>query len=240
MTAPTTPAPHTPLPNGYTRGYAQSRRKQTSNSEQARSESALGHTATAGGGSLLGRSAPHSVEAEQAILGAILIDNNAFHRVSSILRGHHFFVPLYREIFETTEQLVAAGRQVDPITLSPYFQGAEPIDIETSVVQHLGTLAVNATTTINALHYAHTIVDLAKRRDVILISEDMLRSAYDAPANFSLDEQIGEAVTRLHTLHGSVSEFQALSAASFGGSPIPPREWHASGLLPANDITQQR
>ena len=59
------------------------------------------------------RKVPHNIEAEQALLGAILVNNEAHDRVSSFLEAHHFYDPLHQQIYETLSKLIASGRQVD-------------------------------------------------------------------------------------------------------------------------------
>ncbi len=63
------------------------------------------------------RQAPHNIEAEQALLGAILVNNESMDRVSSFLEPAHFFDPLHQQIFETAGKLIHAGKQATPITL---------------------------------------------------------------------------------------------------------------------------
>ena len=146
------------------------------------------------------RSAPHNLDAEQALLGAILVNNEAQDRVSSFLRAEHFYDPLHASIFETAGKLIASGKQATPITLRTFFETAEPIDQNLTVPQYLGRLAAHATTIINAVEYARTIYDLAIRRQLILIGEDMVNVAYDSPVDNPPDTQIQEAETRLFSL----------------------------------------
>ena len=146
------------------------------------------------------RAAPHNIEAEQALLGAILVNNEAHDRVSTFLRAEHFFDPLHASIYETAGKLIAAGKQATPITLRTFFETAEPIDQNLTVPQYLGRLAANATTIINAIEYARTIYDLAIRRQLILIGEDMVNVAYDSPIDTPPEAQIQEAETRLFSL----------------------------------------
>src|SRR5215475_5787467 len=146
------------------------------------------------------RVAPHNIEAEQALLGAILVNNEAHDRVSGFLEAQHFYDPLHQQIYETLSKLIASGKQATPITLKTFFEAAEPIDAGLSVPQYLGRLAANAATIINARDYAQTIYDLAIRRHLILIGEDMVNAAYDSPVDFPPREQIEEAETRLFSL----------------------------------------
>lgn len=151
-------------------------------------------------GALPFRQAPHNLEAEQALLGAILVNNEAHDRVSQFLEAHHFFDPLHQQIYETSAKLIASGKNATPITLRTFFENAEPIDASTTVPQYLGRLAANAATLMNARDYGRTIYDLAIRRHLILIAEDMAGAAYDAPVDFPPKEQIEEAEARLFSL----------------------------------------
>jgi replicative DNA helicase len=146
------------------------------------------------------RAAPHNLEAEQALLGAILVNNEAHDRVSGFLEPSHFFDPLHAQIYETAAKLIAAGKHVTPITLKTFFESAEPIGSGLSVPAYLGQLAANATTIINVRDYGRTIYDLSIRRQLINIGEDMANAAYDSPVDFPPKEQIEEAETRLFSL----------------------------------------
>ncbi|MDO8361079.1 MAG: DnaB-like helicase N-terminal domain-containing protein, partial [Devosia sp.] len=66
------------------------------------------------------RLAPHNVEAEQALLGAILVNNEAFYRVSDFLFPEHFYEPVHREIYEVAGKIIRAGKKADPITVKTY------------------------------------------------------------------------------------------------------------------------
>lgn len=66
------------------------------------------------------RTAPHNVEAEQALLGAILVNNDAFDRVSDFLRAEHFSEELHRRVFEVSAQLIRAGKLASPVTLKTF------------------------------------------------------------------------------------------------------------------------
>jgi replicative DNA helicase len=183
------------------------------------------------------REPPHNIEAEQALLGAILINNEAMDRVSAFLEPIHFFDPLHGQIYETAGKMIQAGKQATPITLKTFFDSAEPIDATLTVPQYLGRLAANATTIINAEDYGRTIYDLAVRRQLITLGEDMVNSAYDAPIDFPPESQIQEAETRLYDLaergkygQGFLSFGQALTHAIDMANAAYERDGHLSGL----------
>src|ERR1700758_5835761 len=116
------------------------------------------------------RTPPHNLEAEQALLGAILINNDAFDRVSDFLRSEHFVEEIHRRIYEIAGSMIRMGKLATPITLKS-FLGEHDLG-GVSVPQYLARLAAEATTIINAHDYGRTIHDLALRRDLIHIGED--------------------------------------------------------------------
>lgn len=145
------------------------------------------------------REAPHNLEAEQALLGAILVNNEAIDRVSTFLKSGHFFDGLHARIYEIASKLILSGKRATPITLKTFFQADPPVG-ELPVPQYLGRLAANATTIINAEDYGRTVYDLAIRRQLIDIGETMVNTAYDSPVDAVPAVQIEEAEQRLYEL----------------------------------------
>jgi replicative DNA helicase len=183
------------------------------------------------------RHPPHNLEAEQALLGAILVNNEAMDRVTGFLEPHHFYDPLHQQIFDVAGKLIHAGKQATPITLRTFFENAEPIDPHLTVPQYLGRLAANATTIINAGDYGRTIYDLATRRALIVIGEEMVNTAYDSPVDFPPEHQIQEAEGRLYDLAetgkygpGFLVFGTALTQAIEMANAAYQREGHLSGL----------
>ena len=72
------------------------------------------------------RTAPHNIEAEQSLLGAILVNNDAFYRVSDFLEPKHFFEPIHQTIFETASSLIRMGKVATPVTLKTFL----PVDTD--------------------------------------------------------------------------------------------------------------
>src|SRR6478672_11084228 len=145
------------------------------------------------------RSAPHNIEAEQALLGAILVNNEAFYRVSDFLEPVHFFEPIHAKIYELAASLIRAGKVASPVTLKTFL----PPDLDIAGLnasQYLARLAAEATTVINAEDYGRTIYDLATRRSLIIIGEDMVNVAYDAPVDLAPSAQIEDAERRLYEI----------------------------------------
>jgi replicative DNA helicase len=147
----------------------------------------------------LQRLAPHNAEAERQLLGAMLVNNETFYRVSDFLEAQHFFLEPHKQIFEKLSQLVQAGKIASPITLKTFFPHDAQI-ADMGVVQYLLRLAADATTIINAEDYGRVIRDLAVRRNLIRIGEDMVNIAFDAPVDMPPRAQIEDAEKRLYEL----------------------------------------
>jgi replicative DNA helicase len=182
------------------------------------------------------RSAPHNIEAEQSLLGAILVNNDAFYRVSDFLEPKHFFEPIHQTIYETVGGLIRMGRVATPVTLRTFLPAETDIGGMT-VGQYLARLAAEATTIINAQDYGRTIYDLALRRDLIHIGEDMVNVAFDAPVDFAPQAQIEDAERRLYELaesgryDGGFQRFaQALSVAVDMAAKAVQRDGSLSGI----------
>jgi replicative DNA helicase len=145
------------------------------------------------------REAPNNIEAEQALLGAILVNNDAFYRVSDFLKSAHFYEPLHRKIFEVSAELIRMGKMANPVTIKTFLPADEKVG-DMTVSHYLARLAAEAVTVINAADYGRAIYDLATRRALITVGEDMVNVAYDAPVDMSPSEQIEDAERRLFEL----------------------------------------
>jgi replicative DNA helicase len=144
------------------------------------------------------RLAPHNIEAEQALLGAILVNNEAFYRVSDFLLSEHFYEPVHREIYEIVGKIIRAGKAATPITVKTYLP--DQLTPDMTMQQYLGRLGAEATTVINAADYGQTIYDLAIRRALIQIGEEMTAVAYEADVEMTAPKQIEEAEKSLFDL----------------------------------------
>src|SRR4029079_17094509 len=182
------------------------------------------------------RSAPHNIEAEQALLGAILVNNEAFYRVSDFLEPVHFFEPLHQQLYELGSNLIRAGQAASPVTLKTFL----PSDVDIgglNASQYLARLAAEATTVINAADSGRTISDLAVRRNLIRIGEDMVNQAFDAPVDFAPREQIEDAERKLYEIaetgrygSGFARFAEALTVAVDMAARAYQREGKLSGL----------
>ena len=182
------------------------------------------------------RRPPANVEAEQALLGAILINNDAYDRVSDFLRVEHFVEEIHRRIFENAGHLIRAGKLASPITLKT-FLGEHDLGGGLTVPQYLARLVAEATTVINAHDYGRTIHDLSVRRELINIGEDIVNVAFDAPVDSAPKEQIEEAERRLYSIAetgkygGGFQRFSdALKIAVDMAAKAYERDGHLSGI----------
>ncbi|VAW15125.1 Replicative DNA helicase (DnaB) [hydrothermal vent metagenome] len=144
------------------------------------------------------RLAPHNIDAEQAMLGAILVNNEAFFRVSDFLEKEHFYEAVHQEIFEVLGKIVRAGKTATPITAKTFLP--DELIENVSMAQYLARLAAEATTVINAYDYGQTIYDLALERALIQIGEEMVEVAYDRDVELTPSSQIEAAERQLFDL----------------------------------------
>jgi replicative DNA helicase len=179
------------------------------------------------------RLAPHNIEAEQALLGAILVNNEAYYRVSDFLEASHFFETIHQQLYDLAANLIRAGKLATPITLKTFL----PSDIDIGGLnpsQYLARLAAEATTVINASDYGHTIADLAMRRNLIRIGEEMVNTAFDAPVDAPPRQQIEEAERQLYEIAETNrfgSGFQRFAQALTTAVDMAARAYQRDGKL---------
>jgi replicative DNA helicase len=125
---------------------------------------------------------PHNIEAEQSLLGALLLNNSLWDRLPPI-EPDHFYDPLHAEIFDSIGAAIKTGKRADPITLKHLFEGAAPISETMTVTKYLGTLAANASSISNALEYARLVTELAARRRLIDLGMIMVEQACNPNAD---------------------------------------------------------
>ncbi len=182
------------------------------------------------------REAPANIEAEQALLGAILVNNDAFYRVSDFLKASHFHEPLHRRIFEVAADFVRMGKTANPVTIKTFLPAEEKVG-DMTVAVYLARLAAEAVTVINAEDYGRAIYDLATRRALITIGEDMVNISYDAPVDMPPQALIEDAERRLFEVaetgryDGGFESFtDAVKTAIDMANAAFMREGHLSGI----------
>jgi replicative DNA helicase len=149
------------------------------------------------------RHVPYDIDVEQALLGAILVDNRAMERASALIKPEHFYDPLHARIFETMSQMIERGGVVvTPLTLHATMK-ADPGVIETGGQAYFDALRAAAPAIPNIKDFANILTDLAVRRSLIRIGEDIVNTAYDAPTEKTSKEQIQEAEKALYAVSES-------------------------------------
>lgn len=145
------------------------------------------------------RRLPHNVDAEMALLGAILVNNRAFERISDFLRPEHFVLAEHARIFEACSRLLERGQVADPVTLKAWFEQDEAL-ATVGGVTYLMQLAECATTTINAGEYGRLVHDLYLRRELIDLGEGVVNRAYTSEVDEDANQQIERAEQGLYDL----------------------------------------
>lgn len=145
------------------------------------------------------REMPNNVEAEQGLLGACLVNNDAFHLVAPFLMPEHFFEPLHRDTFATISEMISRGKIANPITVKSFMPEHDKVG-DITVGLYLARLASEATTIINAADFGRLIYDLALRRSLIRIGEEMVNVAFDAPLDAEPETQMADVEERISAL----------------------------------------
>jgi replicative DNA helicase len=148
------------------------------------------------------RTPPHNYEAEQGLLGALLVNNNAYERVGDFLRAEHFADPAHGRIFTAIGKLVERGQIANPVTLKALFDQDGAL-AEVGGAQYLVKLAASVVAIVNAEDYGRTIQDLYLRRQLIGVGEDMVNVAHKQELDVSATDQIELAEAKLFSLADS-------------------------------------
>ena len=149
------------------------------------------------------RHVPYDVEVEQALLGAVLVDNRALEAVTALLKPEHFYDPLHQRLYEAmAASQERGGMTLTPLTLHAAMK-ADPGLQEVGGHAYLVGLAQAAPALPNVRDYARILHDLAVRRSLIRIGEDMVNAAYEAPHDRPPKTQIEDAEKALYRISES-------------------------------------
>jgi RecA-family ATPase len=178
---------------------------------------------------------PHNIEAEQALLGAILVNNDCFHHVSDFLQPKHFFGATHRRVYELVAGLITAGKAVTSTTLKTFL----PADLDVgnlTAEQYLRRLASEATTVINAKDYGHNIHDLALRRQAIEIHQEAIKEATIARVDDDPLQQINDVAAKLQqVVENDASNRRRrnlVDISNWDNEPLPERKWAIRDCVP--------
>jgi replicative DNA helicase len=140
---------------------------------------------------------PQNVEAEAALLGALMVDNRLVEDIQLKLQPHHFFEPLHGRIYEAILKLTDSNRVANPVTLRPLFEADESIK-EVGGAAYLAQLTGSGAAVIGARDFAHQIYDLALLRALIGVGRDLVEGALDTSEDVAPLAQIERAETELY------------------------------------------
>ena len=117
---------------------------------------------------------PNNIEAEQSVIGSILVTNEIFDEVNTIIKSQNFYDPMHQKIFNAIENLIYKGMLANPITLKNYFED-EKDDLD--IPEYLVKITEFSTSVRQAIEYSKIIYDMFVRRELIKISEQTIDTA---------------------------------------------------------------
>ncbi len=150
------------------------------------------------------RELPYNLEAEQIVLGALLVRNDKLNDISDFLESRHFFEPVHGRIYEAIIRSMDKGLIANPVTLKHYFDKDEALK-ELGGAQYLARLAAMAGLSAHVLDYAKAVHDLALRRELVALGDKMILTATDAGPDEPATAQIEAAEQSLFSLATSGS-----------------------------------
>jgi len=179
---------------------------------------------------------PHSIEAEQQLLGAILTNNDVYDRIAAIVGPQHFYDPVHARIFEIAAARIAKNALASPVTLKAFLEDDEGLK-ELGGPAYLARLAGAAVASFAARDYAQMLYDLAIRRELIQLGRDISSKAAKVEVTSEPKEQIVEAEQALYKLgeagqadSGFQSFLRAVTDAVNVANAAYQRDGHLSGL----------
>ncbi|WP_367363972.1 replicative DNA helicase [Candidatus Tisiphia endosymbiont of Nedyus quadrimaculatus] len=145
------------------------------------------------------RTLPANVQAEQMLIGAILVNHDYLNTVSEFLRSDHFFEPIHQKIYNAIEIITEKGLIATPVTLRSMLERDELFQ-QLGGSDYLNKLVTLSMMVINPLDYGRIIYDLAVRRNLIQIGEEVVNNAYDSSLEYDASQQIEHAEGKLYNL----------------------------------------
>ena len=120
------------------------------------------------------RELPNNVEAEQDVIGSILVSNEIFDEINTVISYQNFYDPMHQKIFNSIESLIYKGMLANPITLKNYFKDEKD---DLNIPEYLVKITKFSTSIRQAIEYSKIIYDMFVRRELIKISEQTIDSA---------------------------------------------------------------
>jgi replicative DNA helicase len=145
------------------------------------------------------REPPHNFEAEQALLGSILVNNAAYHRVAEFLKGEHFADPLHGKLFDSLARLIERGQVVSAVTLKTYIENDDDMKAAGGA-PYLAGLAAASVHVIDAGEFGRLVHDLFLLRELIDLGQNVVNGAFKPTLEETAIEQIEIAEKKLYDL----------------------------------------
>jgi replicative DNA helicase len=145
------------------------------------------------------RQMPHNADAEQGLLGALLIDNRAYEKVADFLKPEHFYAPAHGRIYGIIAKLIERGQIASPVTVKALVHEDEDL-AHLGGGAYLADLAASVVSILSVEDYGRTIFDLHLRRQLIAMGEEMVNDAHKFDIDQSPTEQIEATERKLYEL----------------------------------------
>ena len=194
---------------------------------------ALDHRSTTNGEAI--PNLPANVEAEQALLGALLYDNSAFERVDDGLRADHFYEPFHQHLYAAIEGTIRKGQLAEPILLADQLARLKSYQ-ELGGIRYLADLVDRAPPAVNAPDYAAAVIEMAMRRALAEISMEATKVALQGDTDLRARDMIEETEAKLFQLgehkakQGFVTFADALHGAVSMAAEAHSRDGGIAGL----------
>ena len=138
---------------------------------------------------------PHSIEAEQSLLGALLLDNQAFDRVADLVTGEDFYRDDHRRIWRHVSKLIGANRPADVVTVNESVEASEDKD-KTGGGAYLAALAQNTPSSLNVRRYAELVRERSVQRRLAAVATEIAEGALN-PSGKEVGQLLDEAESRI-------------------------------------------
>src|SRR5512134_2718756 len=152
---------------------------------------------------------PHSIEAEQSVLGGLLLDNGAWDRIGDVVAVDDFYRDDHRRIFRHIAMLVEQGKPADVVTVAESIESGEDRD-KAGGLAYLGNLAQNTPSAHNIRRYAEIVRERAIMRKLVAVGNEIADSAFN-PAGKEVGQLLDEAESRVF----QIAEARARTGGGF-------------------------
>lgn len=154
---------------------------------------------TAGDAKPAYRTLPHNLDAEQGVLGALLVDNRSYEKIGDFMRADLFFMPAHGRIYDAIIKMISRGQNASPVTLKNYFEADDDLS-EVGGAEYLADLAGSVVSIVNIEDYGRTIYDAHIRRELIALGEDVVNESFKHDLDINAQDTVERAEAKLYEL----------------------------------------